>query len=64
MIEVSKYFMRCAIRVAHLWSPVHYPAKNTSQTVLLSGVFIADGPMTDANAMEIMQSTIAVITIC
>lgn len=56
--------MSCTIRVAHLWSPVHYPAKSTSQTVPLSGVFIAGVPVTDANAMEIMQHTIAVITIC
>lgn len=63
-MEVSKYFMSRTIKVTHLWSPAHHPAKNTSQTVLLSGVFLAGGPMTDANAMEIMQCTIAVITIC
>lgn len=30
---------------------------------MLSGVFIAGWPMTDANAMEIMQFTIAFITV-
>lgn len=56
--------MSCTIKAPHLWSPVHYPEKNPSETVLLSGVFIAGLPMTDANAMEIMQCAIAVTTIC
>lgn len=52
------------IKVLHLWSLVRYPEKNAPETVVLSGVFIAGGPMTDANAVEIMQCTTAVITMC
>lgn len=50
--------MSCAIKAPHLWSLVHYPAKNISETVTLSGIFIAGRAMNDANAMEIMQFTI------
>lgn len=37
---------------------MRYLTKNASETLPLSGVFIAGGKMTDANAGEIMQRVV------